>query len=126
MILGTNLFLRQLMSKFEAFEHISLRQEVRYEVQIICEGDVAQHVRELVRTAVCESDLVLRSFRSAKLKTGQQVQIVTTLAAAERAEREAESLIATLGIAEGVVSTAWQCTADPSQTLDALRLTPVG
>jgi len=125
-ILGTNLFLRQLMSKFEACEHISLRQEVHYEVQVICEGDVAQHVRKLVTTAVCESELVLRSLRSAMLNSGRQFQIVTTLAAAERSDREAEDLIARLGIEEGVVSVAWQCTANPSQMRDTLRLTPVG
>jgi putative Mg2+ transporter-C (MgtC) family protein len=125
-ILGTNLFLRQLMSKFEAFEHISLRQEVCYEVQVICEGDIAQHVRDLVITTVRESALVLRSFRSAMLNTGRQCQIVTTLAAAERSDREAENLIARLGTEDGVVSVAWQCTADPSQTPDARRLTPLG
>jgi len=125
-ILGTNLFLRQLMSKFEAFEQISLRQEVYYEMQVICEGDVAQHIRTLVSTAVRESALVLRSLRSATLNAGRQCQIVTTLASAERSDGDAETLIATLGTAEGVVSVAWQCTADPSQTRDTLRLTPVG
>src|SRR5712691_4131718 len=125
-ILGTNLFLRQLMSKFEAFEHMSLRQEVCYEVQVICASDDAPHIRALVLTTVRESELVLRSVRSAMLHAGRQCQIVTTLATAERADRDAESLIATLGTAEGVVSVAWQCTADPSQRPDALRLTPVG
>src|SRR5712691_4543187 len=69
-MLGTNLFLRQLMSKLEVFEQISLRQQVYYEVQVICEGDVAPHIRILVSTAVRESRLVLQSLRSALLNTG--------------------------------------------------------
>jgi hypothetical protein len=60
------------------------------------------------------------------LDAGQQCQIVTELAAAERSDHEVEDLIARLSSEEGVVSAAWQCTADPSQRSDALRLTPVG
>ena len=125
-MLGTNLFLRQLMSKLEVFEQISLRQQVYYEVQVICEGDVAPHIRILVSTAVRESRLVLQSLRSALLNTGRQCQIVATLTPAERSDREAEDLIARLGTDEGVTSVAWQCTADPSQRPDTLRLTPMG
>src|SRR5712692_9754723 len=47
-ILGTNLFLRQLTSKFEAFQDTRLRREVRYEVHVLCEGHGRQHVRALV------------------------------------------------------------------------------
>jgi putative Mg2+ transporter-C (MgtC) family protein len=125
-ILGTNLFLRQLASKFEAFQDTRLRREVRYEVHVLCDGHGRQHVRDLVLATIRESALVLVSFRSAMLDAGQQCQIVTELAAAERSDHEVEDLIARLSTAESVVSTAWQCTADPSQRSDALRLTPVG
>src|SRR5215813_11718280 len=47
-ILGTNLFLRQFASKFEAFQDTHLRREVRYEVHVLCEGHGRQHVRALV------------------------------------------------------------------------------
>jgi putative Mg2+ transporter-C (MgtC) family protein len=125
-ILGTNLFLRQLASKFEAFQDTRLRREVRYEVHVRCEGHGRQHVRTLVQTTIRESSLVLVSFRSAMLDAGQQFQIITELAAAERSDHEVEALITRLSTEEGVVSAAWQCTADPSQRSDALRLTTVG
>jgi putative Mg2+ transporter-C (MgtC) family protein len=125
-ILGTNLFLRQLASKFEAFQDTHLRREVRYEMHVLCEGHGRQHVRTLVLTTIRERSLVLVSFRSAMLDAGQQCQIVTELAAAERSDHEVEDLIARLSTEEGVVSAAWQFTADPSQRSDALRLTPVG
>jgi uncharacterized membrane protein YhiD involved in acid resistance len=125
-ILGTNLFLRQFASKFEAFQDTHLRREVRYEVQVLCEGHGRQHVRALVQTTIRESALVLMSFRSTMLDASQQFQIITELAAAERSDHEVEDLIARLSTEEGVVSAAWQCTADPSQRSDALRLTPVG
>jgi putative Mg2+ transporter-C (MgtC) family protein len=125
-ILGTNLFLRQFASKFEAFQDTHLRREVRYEVQVLCEGHGRQHVRALVQTTIRESALVLMSFRSTMLDASQQFQIITELAAAERSDQEVEDLIARLSTEEGVVSAAWQCTADPSQRSDALRLTPVG
>ena len=118
LILGTNLFLRQLTSKFEAFENTSLRQEIRYEVQIVCEEHVLQHVRAMVRVTVCESALILLSGKSSMLPAGRQCQIVTELAAAERADFEVEHLIARLSSEEGVVSVAWQCIADPSQRPD--------
>jgi putative Mg2+ transporter-C (MgtC) family protein len=126
MILGTNLFLRQLTSTFEAFQDTRLRREVRYEVHVLCEGHGRQHVRALVRTTIRESALVLVSFRSAMLDAGQQCQIVTVLATAERFNQEVEDLIARLSTEDGVVSAAWQCTADPSQKSDAPRLTLVG
>lgn len=126
MILGTNLFLRQFASKFEAFQDTHLRREVRYEVHVLCEGHGRQHVRALVQTTIRESALVLVSFRSTMLDASQQFQIITELAAAERSDQEVEDLIARLSTEEGVVSAAWQCIADPSQRSDALRLTPVG
>ena len=126
LILGTNLFLRQLTSKFEAFENTSLRQEIRYEVQIVCEEHVLQHVRAMVRVTVRESALILLSGKSSMLPAGRQCQIVTELAAAERADFEVEHLIARLSSEEGVVSVAWQCIADPSQRPDRPRLTPAG
>jgi putative Mg2+ transporter-C (MgtC) family protein len=125
-ILGTNLFLRQFASKFEAFQDTHLRREVRYEVQVLCEGHGRQHVRALVQTTIRESALVLMSFRSTMLDASQQFQIITELSAAERSDQEVEDPIARLSTEEGVVSAAWQCTADPSQRSDALRLTPVG
>jgi putative Mg2+ transporter-C (MgtC) family protein len=125
-ILGTNLFLRQFASKFEAFQDTHVRREVRYEVHVLCDGHGRQHVRALVQTMIRASALVLVSFRSAMLNAGQQCQIVTELAAAERSDHDVEELIARLSTDEGVVSAAWQCTADPSQRSDALRLTPVG
>jgi putative Mg2+ transporter-C (MgtC) family protein len=125
-ILGTNLFLRQFASKFEAFQDTHLRREVRYEVQVLCEGHGRQHVRALVQTTIRESALILMSFRSTMLDASQQFQIITELAAAERSDHEVEDLIARLSTEEGVVSAAWQCTADPSQRSDALRLTQVG
>jgi putative Mg2+ transporter-C (MgtC) family protein len=126
LILGTNLFLRQLTSKFEAFQDTHLRREVRYEVQVLCDGHGRQHVRALVQTTIRESALVLVSFRSTMLNAGQQRQIVMELAAAERSDHEVENLIARLSTEEGIISAAWQCTADPSQRADALRLTPGG
>jgi hypothetical protein len=60
------------------------------------------------------------------LDASQQCQIITELAAAERSDQDVEDLIARLSTDEGVVSAAWQCTADPSQRSDALHLTPVG
>jgi putative Mg2+ transporter-C (MgtC) family protein len=126
LILSTNLFLRQLTSKFEAFENTRLRQEIRYEVQIICEEHVLQHVRAVVRTTVRESSLVLMSTRSTMLTAVRQFQVVTELAAAERADFEIENLITRLSMEEGIISVAWQCTADPSQTSDPLPLMPVG
>jgi putative Mg2+ transporter-C (MgtC) family protein len=125
-ILGTNLFLRQFASKFEAFQDTHVRREVRYEVHVLCDGHGRQHVRALVQTMIRASALVLVSFRSAMLDAGQQCQIVTELAAAERSDHDVEDLIARLSTEEGVISAAWQCTADPSQRSDALRLTPVG
>ena len=125
-ILGTNLFLRQLASKFEAFQDTHVRREVRYAVHVLCDGHGRQHVRDVVLATIRASALVLVSFRSAMLDAGQQCQIVTELAAAERSDEAVEGLIARLSTAEGVVSAAWQCTADPSQRSDALRLTPVG
>jgi putative Mg2+ transporter-C (MgtC) family protein len=125
-ILGTNLFLRQFASKFEAFQDTHVRREVRYEVHVLCDGHGRQHVRALVQTMIRASALVLVSFRSAMLDAAQQCQIVTELAAAERSDHDVEELIARLSTDEGVVSAAWQCTADPSQRSDALRLTPVG
>ena len=125
-ILGTNLFLRQFASKFEAFQDTHVRREVRYEVHVLCDGHGRQHVRDVVLATIRESALVLVSFRSAMLDAGQQCQIVTELAPAERSDEAVEGLIARLSTAEGVVSAAWQCTADPSQRSDALRLTPVG
>jgi putative Mg2+ transporter-C (MgtC) family protein len=125
-ILGTNLFLRQFASKFEAFQDTHLRREVRYEVHVLCEGHGRQHVRALVQTTIGEGSLVLVSFRSAVLDASQQCQIVTELAAAERSDHEVEDLIARLSTEEGVISAAWQCTADPSQRSDTLDLTPVG
>src|SRR5262249_17398116 len=47
-ILGTNLFLRQLASTFEAFQDTRLRREVRYAVHMLCDGQGRQHVRDLV------------------------------------------------------------------------------
>ena len=126
LILGTNLFLRQLASKFEALQDTRLRREVRYAVHVLCDGHGRQHVRDLVLATIRESALVLVSFRSAMLNAGQQCQIVTELAAAERSDQEIEDLIARLSTEDGVVSAAWQCTADPSQRSVALRLTPVG
>ena len=125
-ILGTNLFLRQFASKFEAFQETHGRREVRYAVQVLCDGHGRQHVRDVVLATIRVSALVLVSFRSAMLDVGQQCQIVTELAAAERCDHEVEDLIARLSTEEGVVSAAWQCTADPSQRSDALRPTPVG
>jgi putative Mg2+ transporter-C (MgtC) family protein len=125
-ILGTNLFLRQLASKFEAFQDTRLRREVRYAVHVLCDGHGRQHVRDLVLATIRASALVLTSFRSATLDAGQQCQIVTELAAAERSDQAVEDLIARLSTEDGVVSAAWQCTADPNQRSDALRLTPVG
>jgi putative Mg2+ transporter-C (MgtC) family protein len=125
-ILGTNLFLRQFASKFEAFQDTHVRREVRYEVHVLCDGHGRQHVRDVVLATVRASALVLVSFRSAMLDAGQQCQIVTELAAAERSEEAVEDLIAQLSTAEGVVSASWQCTADPGQRSDAQRLTPVG
>jgi len=125
-ILATNLFLRQLASKFEAFQDTRLRREVRYAVHVLCEGHGRQHVRDVVLATIHETTLVLTSFRSAMLDAGQQCQIVVELAAAERSDHEVEDLLARLSTEDGVVSAAWQCTADPSQRSDALRLTPVG
>jgi hypothetical protein len=125
-ILGTNLFLRQFASKFEAFQDTHVRREVRYEMHVLCDGHGRQHVRDMVLATIRESALVLVSFRSTMLDAGQQCQIVTELAAAERSDEAVEDLIARLSTAEGVVSASWQCTADPSQRSDALRLTPVG
>jgi putative Mg2+ transporter-C (MgtC) family protein len=114
LILSTNLFLRQLTSKFEAFEHTLLRQEIRYEVQIICEAHVLQHVRAVMRTAIRESSLILLSIKSTMLTAERQFQIVTELAAAERADFEIEHLITRLSMEEGIISVAWQCTTDRS------------
>src|SRR5215470_12808431 len=66
-ILGTNLFLRQLASKFEAFQDTRLRREVRYAVHVLCDGHGRQHVRDLVLATIRASALVLASFRSATL-----------------------------------------------------------
>ena len=118
LILGTNLFLRQLTSMFEAFENTRLRQEVRYEMQILYEEHVLQHVRVVVRTTVRESSLIVLSIRSTMLTTGRQFQIVTELAAAERADFDIEHLTTTLSMEEGISSVAWQCTADPHQRAD--------
>src|SRR5262249_25590238 len=125
-ILGTNLFLRQLASKFEGFQDTPLRRGVGYAAHILCDGPGRQHVRDLVLATIRASALVLTSFRSAMLDAGQQCQIVTELAAAERSDQAMEDLIAGLSTDDGVVSAAWQCTADPSQRSDVLRLTPVG
>src|SRR5262249_5887499 len=124
-ILGTNLFLRQLASKFEAFQDTHVRREVRYEVHVLCDGHGRQHVRDVVLATIRASALVLVSFRSAMLDVGQQCQIVTELAAAERSDHEVEDLIARLSAEEGIGSAAWQWTADPSQRSDALRLPPL-
>jgi len=125
-IFGTNLFLWQLESTFKAFQDTRLRREVRSAVHGLCDGHGRQHVRDLVRASTRERALILVSVRSAMLDTGQQLQIITELAAAERSDHEVEDLIARISTTAGVVSAAWQCTADPSQRVDVLRLTPVG
>jgi putative Mg2+ transporter-C (MgtC) family protein len=119
LILGTNLFLRQLTSKFEALQDTHVRREVRYEVHVLCDGHGRQHVRAVVLATIRASMLVLVPFQSAMLDAGQQYQIVTELTAAERSDEAVEELIARLSTAECVVSAAWQCTADPSQRSDA-------
>lgn len=108
LVMFTNLLLRRVVSKFDAYHGTAGYQHVRYEVRVTCTGEVAPHVRELLLAAVRDGSLILEGVLLGGVSGTALFTTTATLAAAEPCDLQVEQLVAWLAQEPGVTSVHWK------------------
>jgi putative Mg2+ transporter-C (MgtC) family protein len=108
-VLVTNLVLRRVANKFEAYHSTGVYDHVHYEIRVTSTSAVASHIRELLLTAVRDGSLILEGVRLGGVPGTSQFETLTTLAASEPCDLQVEQLVAWLALEAGVISIDWKC-----------------
>ncbi len=107
-IVGTNLFLRPIVSLINKQPLGAVEVETQYAVELRCQGQQEAHVRALLLQPAASAGLGLRRLTSENLEDSPQVTVSALLVSPNRHDSALEQIIGRMSLEPFVTAAHWQ------------------